>query len=322
MKFKKIIPITALALSAIFLSACTQNNNKVVFSDYWAKDATLTVDSISETLEYDVTTDKAELQAESYFFSYSNGKYTTSLSTEVSEEGKTVYVLESTLTIDVTYRYGVQAEKTFNDRVYSRVKFHKAANALQPISSHKEVKSTTPANNEAVSLESCYLQYDYTMDVTYSGTDVKSVMVENKEGSTLSENTYSIDNEKYTYLDNEQLLFALRGVKPTANGSNTFLVYNPFLNAAQKVKATYSAATGADTNFAIDGVTGKQTVQYIPIKIELDEKNPGQAQTAWIAETTDSTNNKYRNVMLRLETPLSYGYGTLIYTLKNANFSK
>ena len=322
MKAKKLIPITALALSAIFFSACAQNNNKVIFSDYWTKDSTLTVDSVSETLEYSVTPHKEEMQASNFTFSYSNGKYTTNLFTEVAADGKTVYVLESTLTIDVTYRYGAQSEKMFNDRVYSLVKFHKAANALQPISSHKEVKSTTPVNGEAASLETCYLSYDYTTDITYEGTNVKTVIVNNSEGATQNEKNYSIDNKKYTYLDNEQFLFAMRGVKPTANGSNTFLVYNPFLNATQKVQTSYGSATGADTDFSIDGIAGKQTVQYVPMTIKLDEKNPGQSQTAWIAETTDSTNNKYRNVMLRLETPLSYGYGTLIYTLKNANFSK
>ena len=40
-----------------------------------------------------------------------------------------------------------------------------------------------------------------------------------------------------------------------------------------------------------------------------------------IRDRPSLTNNVYRNVMLRLETPLSYNLGTLVYTLKTAQFS-
>ena len=42
----------------------------------------------------------------------------------------------------------------------------------------------------------------------------------------------------------------------------------------------------------------------------------GTTQTAWFAAITDADKNIGRTTMLKLSVPLSYGLGTLNYTLK------
>ena len=84
---------------------------------------------------------------------------------------------------------------------------------------------------------------------------------------------------------------------------------------------SFSAEKGDDFTFQQNGTETSTAIQFYPVSIALDEKNSGQTQTAWVAKTTNPSNNRYRNVVLRLEAPLSYGMGSLIYTLKSANFS-
>ena len=121
------------------------------------------------------------------------------------------------------------------------------------------------------------------------------------------------------YLDNEQLIFALRAMAAKTSSAK-LQVYSPFAEAVQKVGITFNAEESAEFTFLKNGTEETKALTYRPASIVLDEKNPGATQTAWVAKTTDSTKNEYRNVVLKLETPLSYGLGSLIYTLKSANW--
>ncbi|MFQ7078573.1 MAG: hypothetical protein ACLRSW_11900 [Christensenellaceae bacterium] len=123
-------------------------------------------------------------------------------------------------------------------------------------------------------------------------------------------------SQKYSYIDNGAFV-AIRGMTLTA--AQQVNVYNASSRAVQPVKLRQAEKT--DTfDFEIDGV-GKSRITYYR-KIALAITNPGSTLTAWYAKTQPSlTNNVYRNVMLRLETPLSYNLGTLVYTLKTAQFS-
>ena len=133
------------------------------------------------------------------------------------------------------------------------------------------------------------------------------------------ERTFTVE-DKYTYLDNEQLLFALRGIsQSTATASVS--VYAPFSGVVQNVNLTYSPLQ-KETEFEFQkGDTQiKQVINYYPVSMKINANLSGATQTAWIAETTSTHSNTFRNVMLQLETPLSYNLGSLIYKLKSANF--
>ena len=49
---------------------------------------------------------------------------------------------------------------------------------------------------------------------------------------------------------------------------------------------------------------------------------PGTSQTVWVAKTTDAQKNSHRNAILRIETPLYYSMGSLVYELKDATFAE
>ena len=85
-------------------------------------------------------------------------------------------------------------------------------------------------------------------------------------------------------------------------------------------EALFDAVFGGVKNGSEEKV--KSTITYRPVSMVLDEKNPGATQTAWIAKKpeTSSNSNVNRNVLLRLETPLSYGLGSLVYTLNSATY--
>ena len=318
MNRKSIFSCIALLLAASCLTACANTNQKVVFSSNWQSDNIVSINDLTETLEYEITFEKAT--SIDYQIDYTNGKYTTLLKTEQLGE-RTIYSYETTLTIDVTYEYQEESV-SFSDRVYSLVKFEKADKSLRPISSHKEVFSHSPEKSPQ-SLESCYRLLDYVVDVTYNENYSGASTLALKDGAETKDyqNSFQMDTEKFTCLDNEQLLFALRGVNPSLSSSLKFNVYNPAVEMTQSVSATFASETAADFTFARNGETKQRTISYFPVSVVLNEKNSGATQKVWIAKNTNIQNNTYRNVILKMEMPVYYSLGTLVYTLKSATFS-
>ena len=319
MNRKSIFSCIALLLTASCLTACANTNQKVVFSSNWQNDNIVSINDLTETLEYDVTFEKSSA-ANEYQIDYTNGKYTTLLKMEQLGD-RTIYAYETTLTIDVTYEFN-QESVSFSDRVYSLVKFEKADKALRPISSHKEVFSHSPEKSPQT-LEACYTLLDYVVDVTYHEDYSGSSVFILKNGTETNEyqHSFQMDTDKFTCLDNEQLLFALRGVNPSLTTSPKFNVYNPAMEMTQLVNGTFAAETAADFTFTRNGETVKRTISYFPVSIVLNGKNSGATQKVWIAKNTNIQNNTYRNVILKMEMPVYYSLGTLVYTLKSATFS-
>lgn len=61
-------------------------------------------------------------------------------------------------------------------------------------------------------------------------------------------------------------------------------------------------------------------VSYVPYSLAINDTAPGATQKVWVAETTKAENNEYRNVILKMETPLSFNLGTLVYELSSVDF--
>ena len=317
MKRKTLISCLALTLCATTFTACVKTDKHVAFSYYWYQDADITTTG-EETLVYDVRFEPASGLSQNFTVDY-KGTLTTALKTV--DENKFRY--ESSLVMDVTYTLNGESQ-TLQDTVVSWVEF-KNDKALTPIASHKEIVNHSPLNVAASALSECYVQYDYTVDTTYA-SDLSSGSSTIVNGETQSSQALTFEfDDKLTALDNEMLLLAIRGINPASYSTPNFSVYAPFTNAVQTVKASFGAKEeGTEFTFKKDSEEEKKSrvINYYPVTLALDEKNPGQPQTAWIAETNDSKSNTYRNVILRLESPISYNLGTLIYELSSASFSK
>ena len=248
--------------------------------------------------------------------------------------GKLVLPSEIAIVADALCDDDITAVYTFNgetkecaDVVTSTVKFYAAEYGLQPISSEKDVNASSPTAAAATTLEDCYEQFHYSTKVTYnedctSGTTTVTQHLTTGE-TKAKDSSFEIDQGKFSFLDNEQTLFALRGMRNSTTSAKVN-VYNPFVLSVQKVAVTVNSDVSESFSFYKNGSAEKEsfTITYRPVQFVLDEKNPGATQTAWIAKTIDASKNTHRNVMLQLETPLSYGLGTLVYKLNSVSYQE
>ena len=324
MKGKKLISILALVVGLSTFGSCTNADQKVNFGNFWNTSVLDLNAAINETLEYNVNFEASTSSLVEYQINYKDGKYTTSLISEKDESGKTVYVYKTQLNITAQYTLnGETAER--KDSVTSTVKFFAGEYGLQPIYSEKDVNASSPTASTGATAKECYQQYHYTTKVVYNedcSAGTSTVTYHPTEGDPKAEeNGFEIDKEKFSYLDNEQVLFALRGVR-TSTSSAKVLVYSPFVETVQKVSWSFTEEKSDEFSFFKNGSAEKvtSTITYRPVSVVLDEKNPGATQTVWIAKPGDTANNTNRNVMLRLETPLSYGLGSLVYTLNSVSY--
>ena len=318
MKRKSFVAIGAVALGLCLFSACT-DIPKVTFNPYWYQDVDIVPENTLEELEYAVGFE-AGTGLYNYSMHYSDGVYKTKLVTK-AVDGKKVYEYTTELSINVTYQYESTVSDKLADYVKTSVVFERETNNLYPISSHKELLSHSPINGDVnADFNFADWKYHYTVDVDYSKNEAVVVSSPNTENARTQTHSFEIDDE-YTYLDNEQLLFALRGVNPSTTTAPKFSVYAPFTKAVQNVSATFASKAAESFSFTKNGEEFSGNVSYFPVSLVLNQKDEGATQTLWIAAADNVKDNKFRNVILRYEAPVSYNLGTLIYTLKSANFS-
>lgn len=319
MKRKINALVTAVLLGATMLSSCAGANYKVSFSPYWLKDVNGDQNGVSETLVYDVTFNKGT-PLNNYELSYQTGTYTTTL-TSKKENGELVYEYQTELTISGAYTYG-ENTYSFDDYVRSKVVFQSTNKSLAPISSSKEYCSHTPRNTD-VTEETDFAAWKKFGTVSIDYTTNKAIVVSSPDTDKEYSRETQIDygKDKYSRLDNEQLWLGLRGVLQAEHNAPRFAVYAPFTRKVQTVAATFEAKLTENLSFTLNGEAYSADVTYFPVSLVLDEKNSGSTQKLWIAATDNVQNNKLRNVILRCESPVSYGLGTLVYQLKSANLT-
>lgn len=316
MKFKKLTTAFATLLAISSLGACMNKNNQIQLNPYWLENSQAFT-NIDETLTYGVTFEESSgMSSMGYAVAYSDGVYTTTL-TSSQEGGENVYIYTTALDIKVTYTYGGENAE-FVDSIYSETKFNET---LKPISSVKTIVSHSPVNTNGghKKVSDCYASYAYEVKTTYSGKDGVSVITNYADPENPKEvknKTFNASSGNYRYLDNEQLLFALRGVSNSTT-SGKFRFYSPFVDALQIVKFSFNDETGAKFDYTENGTVVSKDITYRPVTLTLSAKNPGATQTAWIAKCTDAERNANRNILLRLETPLSYNMGKLVYKLNS-----
>ena len=347
---KKLFATIALILSTLALASCTASNQTLTFSPNWEKTIITEATTASvEELTYLVEHEESSFLHKDYYtvqYCYAEGaKKAGVYTTKLEYLTNSTYRYTTSLTVDVTFTLTASGQSvTKTDTVTSEAIFKKADHSLQPISSKKTVKAHSPRDLEVTALETeydaegkitqvgAYIEYDYEFAITYNddlsgGTLLKT---DNSEHGTLylpdnqKEINFSINDDKYTYLDNEQYLFALRGISSEQLGSasKTVNMYNASLMTMETAATTPS--TAAKTTFSLQLNGGERTdyeIDYIPLTIKTSNKNAVVSQTLWYAKTTDGINNQFRNVLLKMEVPMHFGLGRLIYKLQSANFS-
>ena len=336
---KKIRLAGLMLLAPLTLLCACSGGVPLSFAANWNRNtADSSVSNTREELVYEVTFTPSETPVGTLTAEYDEGTYTTllenknlTLSDGSSQEG---YVYTTKLTISGRFRLGSEVSETFTDTVTSTVSFLSASQRLKPVKSEKEVISTSPVSSSPSSLENAFTTYHYTYDVSYdagltTATAVYTDLTEYKteEGETVRRDPetreYDITGDT-TYLDNEQILFALRGLN-LSSAAATFRTINQVMGIVAEVStsANSSAASSVKENvdFTMNGEAVKQEIDAVEVPLTYLTTPSGQSQTLVYAATTDANSNTYRNVLLRMEVPVLQSLGTLVYTLKEAAFA-
>ena len=105
----------------------------------------------------------------------------------------------------------------------------------------------------------------------------------------------------------------------------TFRTVNSVMGIVTEV-STGTSTTGPTSlkesvDFTMDGTAVKTEIDAVQVPIIYQSTPSGQQQDLVYAATTDTNNNTYRNVLLRMEVPVLQSLGTLVYRLKEAAFT-
>jgi len=314
---------------AAVLAGCSATS-AVTFSANWYKNTSITtaISGTEETLTYSVAHTKGTNKY--YGLSYGESSYTVNLiNTTYSYDGasspENAYLLTSTLNMNVTYTVGDKSE-TYDDVITSKVYFSTVDNSLRPMYSYKEFSCHSPTIDNPASLEEGVKYYHYSFETKYDSSLSSATLAYKKldgDASALSdsESSYTLSSG-YTYLDNEELLFALRGMTISSESSATVNVLNASRSTVQSIKLTNNGSVKGTYSFDMgDGVPAEgYSITANKISILASTLQSGNAQTAYYASVS-ADNNAYRGVMLSLASELPYSLGTLTYTLTKAEFS-
>ena len=317
MKTKKLLPVLATLIvgATAALSGCTAGNTKIEFKNNWLKNPINPQEALTETLTYDVKFEKTESvhNTLAYQYDYANGTYTTT----ITQLGTDQFEYKTKLTIDVTYTANNVSE-TKTDIVESSVLFQAASKGLTPIQSSKTLLSHFPKNitTPYAALSDYYQKSNYTISTVYAegkGVCTYQNLLPDSNGNISAPQVMEVDmGEKLSYIDNEQLLVALRAFD-TSTTSGNVTTFSPFVKGTQKIGISFGREEEASAQLSISENGGEavtKNYKYRKATLSIKATNAGQSQTAWVA--TES-----RNVILRLETPYSFNHGTLVYTLNS-----
>lgn len=317
--FSKLLLLAPL----LALSACGGSTPTLTFNANWYRNTALkaNIENTLEQLEYEVSFESESQNG--FSVSYTDGVYKTELKNgkiDLESSQKEGYLYTTDLEISVTFTLNGQSSESFQDYVHSEVQFLSAAEGLRPVKSFREVRCHAPSTNLPESLQSSYLDYHFSYSVSYNDALTRAETVHtNLDGNKSSTRSYDIDPEG-TFLDNEQILFALRGLNLSA--SSSFRSINSVTGTVQKVSFSSVTELAANVDFEADGERVKnEALAAYSVVLGYSGSHAGQSQTLVYAKTTDASANVYRNVLLSMEVPVLHSLGTMRYTLKKAAFA-
>lgn len=327
---KKIRLTGLLVLVPMALLCSCGSVSELSFTANWYRDTMNKHPSNTyEKLEYEVTF-TAPTTTGNISVDYDKGSYTTELKNETltlsDGSAKEGYVYTTELAVSGRFTVNGVTGETFQDSVRSTVKFLPVDDGLQPVESVKTVRSTSPMTatpTESATVETTTETFYYTYAVKYDAKLEKAEvtytdLTQTAETYTPKVSEVSVNGES-TYLDNEEIAFAMRGLNLAAGGS--FRSINPVNNLVQTLNVSATAIADYAVGFELDGTRTENNVNVYSATVAYKTTSSGQPQTLIIAATTDASNNTYRNVVFSMEVPIYWSFGTLKYTLVRAQFT-
>lgn len=310
----------------------------------------------AETLEYTVTqTQPASGGNATYKVEYSESKYTTSFyattfprdlvlekyaetfpkdGTAGGIKDFVVYCFETSFHSDkVTYTYKNES-KDFTDDVATICYFASVNDNLRPLYSKTVLKSPSPAAYAAVSLSSCYTYFDRAYETFYnfSGTEAtkKLTLGDGDEGGGENgeKTVYCSDKQTLNYVfDANSVAVVARSLSngslpqtlslvTAANGLQEF-AFKSYTGASYTIsdeELNDAGALMAAKNLYV--ATEDSKFETVAVSVSSTLALAGVEPVYWFAKVGNSSDNRGRATMIKYVEPLTYGLGTLTYTLK------
>lgn len=301
-----------------------------------------------EVIDYEVTYSPYDGNS-SYTVNYTDGSYRTEFYAEKyfwkdnpvyaedKEEILYCYKTQFEITVEFTLKSSGAKTQAFKDSAVSVAYFRAAGRNLQPVYSYQKMVSHSPANMTAASLEGIYREVNvvYENFYDYNCTEVTTFTTENPaENYVRDENSRKkhtgLDKLNYSLFDNSSLYIAVRSMKLSPSLSQRICLFNASAGGVSEYGVSGTEAALGETEHAAISAELEKNGLFVPDTEKEITKVPavavhlnfvggdlsGTTQTAWFAAITDADKNIGRTTMLKLSVPLSYGLGTLNYTLK------
>lgn len=318
MKKKIILSALALSFAGVALVGCGTPSLSV--SANWYRDTSIStaISGTNEKLVYSVSY-REGTGNKNYSVSYDPGTYTVSLINTYYEwkdgSGAKEEVYRLTAELSVSGRYTMNGtEVPFSDSVLSVCYFKTVPGGLSPVYSEKRVRSTSPSSLSPKSPEEMCIVFDYETSVSYA-RDLSVANVKKTDCSTGKTEEKEVKLPTLLF-DNEQLLFLGRAL----NLTSSVRVASFNANSASVETVLFSVLRSGEGDYTFND-TKHEKVATTTVALSLDSEFSGAAQVLTYANKVEGANT-YRNVLLSMETPLSYRLGTLVYTLESASFTQ
>ncbi len=324
---KRRFACLALAAPVLLLAGCAGSTSRLTLSANWyaATDNTNNISGTSEKLEYTVKFEPTGTDA--LTLSYDPGTYTVELRNDTIDTGtrqQQCYYLSTRL--EITGRYTVNGEtgEDFTDVVTSEAWFLDVTTELRPVKSVKKVLTHSAVSSTPDSPENAYSVYEYTYTTTYNEDCTQAqIKIEytRPEEVPVQETTVDVTGNG-SYLDNETILFAMRGISPSV--ASTFRTINPVTQTQVNcgMTAVPTTESGKAYTFAVNGASADRTLDVYSFTIGYSGNYAGQTQElTYAAKVTEGGVNTYRNVLLEMRVPVLQSLGTLVYQLTSAEFN-
>ena len=243
------------------------------------------------------------------------------------------------------------------DTVTSTVYFRDTLDGMAPLESTTTTYSHTPQNRN-IFICSYTTKTVYNEDAsraTVTVTDNSDSIAETlpEENSRVfvrtveeEEKSFSDLTDRYSVFDTAQLIFSARGLAFEADSSNTVTVVSAAaggqyvtLSCSEVVARNYSftmdgqplpdTGTGSGSEEGTDGEEGSggeettgTSISTCVVNFAVSGPNNGQTHTVdYAARSTNASNNRYRNLPMRIEMNLAYGMGAFLYVLQDASYT-
>ncbi len=251
-----------------------------------------------------------------------------------SKDTEVVYVYKTEFTLSGHFTFTATGETVaFNDSMVSESYFRSVRNDLQPVYSYQKVHSTSPAKLEPKNKDEMAVLYDYEIKTYYNHacTQATAIRTENAKDTK----TNATLNATNPIFDNASLYTAMRALNIGADSSLNISLFIPvegklsdYFISSSDVKTLEDEDSGiksalvdagyiTDTTVNEEGETVPTEVEYKELALTYNATLQGTTQKAWFANRADATNNVCRSTMLKVILPISFGLGTLEYSLRS-----